>query len=134
MPGAAFYSLQIDGSEDVKEMAAHGFPVIEHTASLDSFDESAALICNLELVITVCTSVAPLAGALGVRTCRLLDVNPHWIWMRERRDSPWYASLTLYRQQQYRDRSPVLQPVRADLLALANRGVPACTMPNGVFV
>jgi hypothetical protein len=42
--------------------------------------------------------------------------------------------LTRYRQQQYRDGSPVLQQVRVDLLALPNRGVPACAMPNGVFV
>lgn len=122
IPGATFYSLQIDGAEDVKEMAGHGLAVIDHTASLDSFDESAALIGNLDLVITVCTSVAHLAGALGVRTWLLLDVNPHWIWMLERRDSPWYPSLTLYRQQQYRDWSPVLQRVRADLLALAAPG------------
>ena len=125
IPGAAFYSLQIDGTGDLKEMSAHGLPVIDHTASLDSFDESAALIRNLDLVITVCTSVAHLSGALGVRTWLLLDVNPHWIWMRERRDSPWYPSLTLYRQQHYRDWSTVLQQVRADLLALAARSLPA---------
>jgi hypothetical protein len=60
-------------------MAAHRLPVIDHAASLDSFDASAALICKLDLVITVCTSVAHLSGALGVRTGLLLDVNPHWI-------------------------------------------------------
>lgn len=122
IPGATFYSLQIDGAEDVNEMARHGLAVIDHTASLDSFDKSAALIGNLDLVITVCTSVAHLSGALGVRTWLLLDVNPHWVWMLERPDSPWYPSLTLYRQQQYRDWSTVLQRVRADLLALATPG------------
>lgn len=122
VPGVTFYSLQIDGAEDVREMAENGLAVTDHTASLNSFDESAALIANLDLVITVCTSVAHLAGALGVPTWLLLDVNPHWVWMLERSDSPWYPSLRLYRQQQYRDWSTVMQQVRADLLALAAPG------------
>jgi ADP-heptose:LPS heptosyltransferase len=122
VPGVTFYSLQIDGAEDVREMAENGLAVTDHTASLNSFDESAALIANLDLVITVCTSVAHLAGALGVPTWLLLDVNPHWVWMLERSDSPWYPSLRLYRQQQYRDWSTVMQQVRADLLTLATPG------------
>ncbi|WP_322009714.1 tetratricopeptide repeat protein [Paraburkholderia sp. J12] len=121
IPGTLFYSLQIDGAEDTKAIADGGVELIDHTASLDSFDETAALICNLDLVITVCTSVAHLSGALGVRTWLLLDVNPHWVWMLERPDSPWYPSVTLYRQEHYQDWSTVLRRLRRDLADLVAR-------------
>ncbi|WP_027797856.1 tetratricopeptide repeat protein [Paraburkholderia acidipaludis] len=113
-----FYSLQIDGREEAEAMAAQGLSVVDRTPELASFDETVALISHLDLVITVCTSVAHLSGALGKRTWLLLDVNPHWVWMLERGDSPWYPTLTLYRQQNYAEWGPVLERVRADLLAL----------------
>ena len=74
----------------------------DYTAELKSFDDTAAFVSALDLVITVCTSVAHLSGAIGQRTWVLLDVNPHWTWLLERRDSPWYPTATLYRQRQFR--------------------------------
>ncbi|OLL30703.1 hypothetical protein BTH42_15705 [Burkholderia sp. SRS-W-2-2016] len=118
LPDVTFYSLQIDGAAEVHEMSAAGLPLTDYTAEFASFDDTAALIGNLDLVITVCTSLAHLAGALGARTWLLADVNPHWVWMLERDDSPWYPSVTLYRQQQYADWAPVLQRVRAELVGL----------------
>jgi tetratricopeptide (TPR) repeat protein len=118
LPNVTFYSLQIDGAADVDVMASQGLTPVDYTQELTSFDETAALIRNLDLVVTVCTSIAHLSGALGARTWLLLDVNPHWVWMLERADSPWYPSLTLYRQQQYADWSAVLRKLRADLLEL----------------
>jgi tetratricopeptide (TPR) repeat protein len=117
-----FFSLQINGAADVASMAAHGLRVTDYTAGIRSFDDSAALIASLDLVVTVCTSVAHLAAGLGVPTWLLLDVNPHWVWMIERSDSPWYPSVRIYRQRQYRDWHPVLEQVRADLATLARRG------------
>jgi len=113
--GVAFYSLQKDAPEDVARMAAAGLNVVDHTAELQSFDDTAALICNLDLVVTVCTSVAHLAAALGKPTWLLLDVNPHWVWMTERRDSPWYPTIRLYRQRAYRDWSAPLEALAADV-------------------
>jgi tetratricopeptide (TPR) repeat protein len=122
LPGVDFYSLQIDGADEVAAMASQGLPVVDRTTQLTSFDETSALICNLDLVITVCTSLAHLSGALGARTWLLLDVSPHWVWMTGRADSPWYPTLTLYRQAQYSDWSAVLQQVRTDLLKLLPSG------------
>jgi len=51
----------------------------------------------------------------------LLDVNPHWVWQLERRDSPWYPNTRLYRQKTFRQWEPVLEEMRADLAALASR-------------
>ena len=70
---------------------------------------------------SVCTSVAHLGGATGQRTWVLLDVNPHWTWLLERRDNPWYPTATLYRQRQFGEWAPVLDEVTRDLAALAGQ-------------
>ncbi|HGL4256557.1 hypothetical protein [Burkholderia dolosa] len=117
--GVAFYSLQPGADADVAAARAAGFAIDDYTAQLKSFDDTAAFVGALDLVITVCTSVAHLAGALGARTWVLLDVNPHWPWLLERRDSPWYPSATLYRQRTFGDWEPVMDDVSRDLRRLA---------------
>ncbi len=114
-----WFSLQLDAAEDVAALRAGGMTLVDVSEELHSFDDTAAIIANLDLVITVCTSVAHLAAAMGRPTWVLLDVNPHWVWMTERRDSPWYPSVTLYRQADYGDWTPVLEQVVKDLSALA---------------
>jgi tetratricopeptide (TPR) repeat protein len=113
--GVDWYSLQPGAEQDVERMERAGLHVVDRTSELASFDDTAALIANLDVVVTVCTSVAHLAAALGRPTWLLLDVNPHWVWMTERRDSPWYPSVTLYRQRNYRDWTAPLAELRADL-------------------
>ncbi|AOK17692.1 hypothetical protein WT26_17875 [Burkholderia cepacia] len=117
--GVAFHSLQPGAQADVAAARAAGLPIVDHTAELKSFDDTAAFIGALDLVITVCTSVAHLAGALGARTWVLLDVNPHWPWLLERKDSPWYPSATLYRQPAFGAWEPVMEEVAGDLRRLA---------------
>jgi tetratricopeptide (TPR) repeat protein len=119
--GAAFYSLQPGAAADVAAAQTAGLPMADYTAELKSFDDTAAFVSALDLVITVCTSVAHLSGAIGQRTWVLLDVNPHWTWLLERRDNPWYPSATLYRQRQFGDWTPVLEEVTRDLDALTNQ-------------
>jgi hypothetical protein len=81
--------------------------------------ELAAWVLAQELVITVDTMVAHLAGALGMRTWLLLHADPDWRWMRERRDSPWYPSMRLYRQPAPDAWQPVIRSVRSDLAEVA---------------
>lgn len=120
LEGVAFHSLQPGAEQDIEAARAAGFPVIDHTDALRSFDDTAALIASLDLVVTVCTSVAHLAGALGRPTWVLLDVNPHWPWRLDRRDSPSYPSVTLYRQPAFTQWEPVLETVARDLRALVS--------------
>ena len=117
----AFYSLQPSAMADVEAARASGLPMHDFTHEWRSFDDTAAFVSELDLVISVCTSAAHLAGALGQRTWVLLDVNPYWTWMIDRRDSPWYPTATLYRQQQFAQWQPVLDDVARDLHALAKR-------------
>ena len=72
--------------------------IIDLTADLTDFAETAALVCCLDLVITVDTSVAHLAGALGRPTWILLPWTPDYRWLLDREDSPWYPSVRLFRQ------------------------------------
>jgi ADP-heptose:LPS heptosyltransferase len=69
----------------------------------------------MDEVISVDTSVAHLAGALGVPTRVLLQQVPDWRWLLDRSDSPWYSSITLYRQDASRQWGPVLAQLAADL-------------------
>ncbi|HEY3679367.1 MAG TPA: glycosyltransferase family 9 protein, partial [Bradyrhizobium sp.] len=82
---------------------------------------TAALISCLDLVITVDTSVAHLAGALGRPTWLLLPYTPDWRWLLDRDDSPWYPTVKLFRQGKDRDYARVIDRVRTELAALASR-------------
>jgi ADP-heptose:LPS heptosyltransferase len=121
LQNVAFYSLQPGASVDVAAARAAGLQMADYTAEFASFDETAAFIGALDLVITVCTSAAHLSGALGQRTWVLLDVNPHWVWLLDRTDSPWYSSATLYRQPEFGQWDAVLETVARDLGLLADQ-------------
>lgn len=85
---------------------------------LKDFTDTAAVCELMDVVVTVDTSVAHLAGALGKPTWLLLAYTPDWRWLLARADSPWYPSLKLYRQEKRGDWSNVLARVNADLARL----------------
>ena len=88
-------------------------------AELNDFTDTAALCELMDVVISVDTSVAHLAGALGKPTWVLLPYVPDWRWLLNRVDSPWYPSVKLYRQEADRDWGPVLERLAEDLLKSA---------------
>ena len=83
---------------------------------LEDFSDTAALISQLDLVISVDTSVAHLAGALGKPVWVLLTHAPDWRWLFKRDDSPWYPSARLFRQDARREWGTVVLRVRQALL------------------
>ena len=85
---------------------------------LEDFSDTAALCALMDMVISVDTSVAHLAGALGKTIWVPLTFNPDWRWLLDRRDSPWYAAARLYRQDQPGNWEPVLEEIGADLRQL----------------
>jgi len=121
LPNVAFYSLQFGAEQEIREARAAGFDIADHTGELRDFDDSAAYLRNMDLLITVCTSTAHLAGAIAAPAWLLLDVNPHWVWLLDRSDSPWYPTLKLFRQSAYREWEPVMARVAAELAALTKR-------------
>lgn len=82
--------------------------------------DAAAIISNLDLIITIDTSIAHLAGALGKKVWLLITLSPDWRWMLDRDDTPWYPSIKLYRQSRPYDWVSVIQKVNDDLTFLIN--------------
>ncbi len=114
-----FYNFQFNADQDVQKAKENGLIMVDETADMQTFDDSAAAISQMDLIITVCTSTSHLAGALGVPTWVLLDVNPHWVWLLNRDDSPWYPNSKLYRQTEFLNWAPVMDQVEQDLRQLA---------------
>jgi len=119
VPGVHLISLQKGrGSEQVAE-ARQIFPMQDWSGELDesagAFMDTAALMKSLDLVITSDTSVAHLAGALGVRVWVALPKIPDWRWLLDRPDSPWYPTMRLFRQQRPGDWPGVLAAIRREL-------------------
>src|SRR5262249_55668023 len=85
------------------------------------FAETAGLISQLDLVISVDTSVAHLAGALGKPVWLLLPFVPDWRWLLDRDDSPWYPTLRLFRQPQRDDWASVFAKIERELRSLLDR-------------
>jgi ADP-heptose:LPS heptosyltransferase len=83
--------------------------------NLEDFTDTSALCELMDVVISVDTSVAHLAGTLGKPTWVLLPYSPDWRWLLDRVDSPWYPSVKLYRQEKIYDWDGVLEKVRFDL-------------------
>lgn len=96
-------------------------------ASLTNFAETAALAGEMDLVIAVDTSLAHLAGALGVPTWVLIPFAPDWRWMTGRTDSPWYPTARLYRQPALQDWDSVIAAVCRDVQAF----LPVSPLPQG---
>jgi ADP-heptose:LPS heptosyltransferase len=88
---------------------------------VQDFADTAALIANLDLVISVDTAVAHLAAAMGTPVWLLDRFDSCWRWLTGRRDSPWYPTLQIYRQPRPGEWDYVLQEVARDLGNLSNR-------------
>lgn len=119
LPGVHFASLQ-KGAPG-REPVPAGFKLIDMTDQLRNFADTAALIANLDLVISVDTAVAHLAGALGKPVWTLVSYAPDWRWLLDREDSPWYPTMRLFRQRTRRDWSEVMGRVRSALEQLLTR-------------
>jgi Tfp pilus assembly protein PilF len=116
VPGIRFFSLQKDTGAAGPAVPG-ALPLVELGPQLGDFAETAAVIMNLDLVITVDTAVAHLAGALG-KPCWVLlsDYWQEWRWLEERPDSPWYPGvMRLFRQKIPGDWGPVIADVKTAL-------------------
>jgi hypothetical protein len=115
---ATFVRLQTDLKPADKATLREQATIVDLTDHLTDFAETAALVSCLDLVITVDTSVAHLAGALGRPTWVLLPYWPDYRWLLDRDDSPWYPTVRLFRQTETREYAEVLDRVRTELQTL----------------
>ncbi|MGZ5037774.1 MAG: tetratricopeptide repeat protein [Usitatibacter sp.] len=120
-PGCRFVSLQPEVRESDRRAYEDWPGLLRVGGELRDFTDTAALMRALDLVVTVDTSVAHLAGALACPVWILLPHFPDWRWMLGREDSPWYPTARLWRQPVAGDWSPVLAGVRAELERMAGK-------------
>lgn len=123
-----FISLQKEvRGTDKAELAAHS-EILTFDALTD-FADTAALVATLDLIITVDTSVAHVAGAMGKAVWILLPFNADWRWLIDRENSPWYPTARLFRQSAFGNWGDVLRRVGFEIAQLCGRPVPV-TLPS----
>jgi tetratricopeptide (TPR) repeat protein len=131
LPGVRLYSLQkvsgLDHLERLRDRVAVTELGTDFDAGPDAFLDTAAVMANLDLVITCDTSVCHLAGAMGRPTWVVLKWFADWRWMRDRLDSPWYPTMRLFRQATSNDWAEVMARVTAEVAA----EVAALSAPEG---
>jgi hypothetical protein len=116
VPGISVFALQKGaGRRDLE--TAQGLPqnFFDLNDQIDDFADTAAIMANLDLIVTSCTGPAHLAGALGRPTWTVLPFSPDWRWMEEREDTPWYPTMRLFRQDTRGDWTTVMQRLTAEL-------------------
>ena len=121
-PIVDFYILEKgDGEKFAKKFANNLDNVFELGSEIRNFSDSAAIIDKMDLVITVDTAVAHLAGAMAKPVWNLLLFNADWRWLLNRDDSPWYPTMRLFRQKTRDDWKDVLNRVSDELREYAKR-------------
>ena len=109
-----FHCLQKEiRQEDQKEL--NKVNIFDHQNSLNDFSETASLINMMDIVISVDTAIAHLAGAMGKRTFLLLPDKSSFLWMGERKDSPWYPTIKIFRQETLGDWQGPLKEIIKEL-------------------
>ncbi len=118
LQGITFYNLQFGNNVDRLLALADQLPIVDYSDQIHDFSDTAALVANLDLVISVDTAVAHLAGALGKPVLTLLPFVSDWRWLLKREDSPWYPTMRLFRQSSCGDWQRVVARVQQELAQL----------------
>jgi tetratricopeptide (TPR) repeat protein len=123
VPGAAFVSLQYtDCSEELAALrSSHGAGIEHWQEAIDDYEETAALVCALDVVVSVTTALVHLAGALARPALVLVPAIPGWRYLREGDRMPWYPSVRLLRQERVGEWTGVVSRAAGELRSLAAR-------------
>lgn len=117
-PGTTWFSVQKGDRERESEALEHAFDMHTLGPAIEDFADTLAIATALDLLITVDTSVAHLAGAAGLPVWVLLPAYSEWRWLADRADSPWYPSMRLFRQRELGQWDSVVEEVREALLEM----------------
>jgi hypothetical protein len=113
--GVQFVSLQKGPPAGEASGAPAGMRLLDWTNQLSDFADTSALVAGLDLVLSVDTAVAHLAGAMGKPVWTLIPFDPDWRWGLGRQDSPWYPTMRLFRQERAGDWAGVVGKVAESL-------------------
>jgi hypothetical protein len=121
VPNCRFFALQVGPARRQLEELRNRTHIVDLGVEFLPFADTAAVIAQLDLLISVDTSMPHLAGALGRPVWLFVKLAPDWRWLLRRRDSPWYPSFRLFRQERHGDWSLPVSRAVAELSALAKR-------------
>ena len=119
IPGLCLVSLQKGAAAEQARTPPAGMVLHDPTPEIEDFADTAAVIANLDLVVSVDTAVAHLAGAMGKPVFLLDRYDNCWRWLSGRADSPWYPSMTIFRQEHMGDWAAPVRRAMAALEAMA---------------
>jgi tetratricopeptide (TPR) repeat protein len=122
LEGTTFYSLQLGAPARQAKLLGPRVQLIDLQDEQKDFADTAAIVASLDLVISIDTSVAHLAGAMGKPVWILLNNSPDWRWLLEREDSPWYPTARLFRQSTRGNWRDVVTRVERELRQLVRAG------------
>lgn len=122
LPNCHFVNLQYgDCEQDLREVREFFDVCIQHwPEAIEDYQETAALISDLDLVVSVCTSLIHLSGALGQQTWVLVPSAPEWRYLANDESLPWYQNVKLFRQQQLWQWQPVIEQAALEITKLQN--------------
>ena len=112
-----FYSLQRD------ENCIDGLPFADMREQMKTWDDTVNIIADLDLVITSCTSIAHLAGAMGIPTWIVVPIMPYYTWVFPGEKSKWYDSVRLFRQEKYGEWDEPFLKIREELTKLSEEHI-----------
>lgn len=112
---ADFYSFQIENDE------FEGENVINLKKYIKDYSDTASLLKNMDVLVTIDSSIAHMAGALGVKTYLLLPNTAEWRWFNDTETTPWYKSIRIFKQNTPNNWSDVLETVKKELINDANK-------------
>ncbi|MEO5332484.1 MAG: tetratricopeptide repeat protein [Magnetococcus sp. YQC-5] len=116
VPDVTFYSLQKGSPADqLTPVLRQRHDILALDAELTDFSETAAALCNMDLLISTDTAIVHLAGGLGIPVWTLLHTASEWRWLETRQDTPWYPSMRLFRQHKAGDWHEVVNRARSAL-------------------
>lgn len=127
VPGLSLYSLQKGPGAEQADASPAGMNLIRLDREMDlneRFVDTAALMMNLDLIISIDTSIVHLAGAMGCPVWTLLSASPDWRWTHQGQSTPWYPTMRLFRQKTLDDWAGVVAQVRDSLSLLLQQRNP----------
>jgi tetratricopeptide (TPR) repeat protein len=121
--GVTFFSMQVGEAAAEAGNPTPGMNLVDLTDSIADFADTAAFISLLDMVISVDTAAAHLAGAMGKPVWTLLPFAPDWRWLLGRKDTPWYPTMRLFRQRAPGDWKGVFAEIATDLRGMIDSGI-----------
>ena len=110
-----FYSFQIDKIDKESDDLKNELKIIDLAPNIKNYEDTAGYLKNIDILVTIDSSIAHLAGALGVKTFLLLPYNPEWRWFTDTENTPWYSSVKIFKQMNENDWDEVISRVEKEL-------------------